>query len=209
MTREFLPSIGPNRGPRLPIVGLLAILVPLAASAAAIRFIQIRWVRPLNIQAAALRRNLESEQEAREALGKEIDRLNREVGALQAISRVEILWGGAASDTDRVAFPYARPSGATYWAHPITDETLWYYTDKDDTLSRIAAHPRVLGAAHLWPILARENGLRVSGADPLPGGRLVRIPARINEYQIRSAVTEAGAPDEQRDAIFAQAGLSP
>lgn len=209
MARDFLPPIGPNRGPRVPVVAVLALVVPVLLSAAAVKLVQVRWVRPLNSQTATLRKNATLEREEQEALQEEVDRLTRQVAALQAISRVEILWGGASADTKRVAFPYRRPNGATYWEHPTTNETLWYYTDEGDTLATIAAHPRVLGAAHLWPILARENGLRPAAGDKLPRGRLVRVPPRLNEYQIRGAVTEAGAPDDQRNEIFAQAGLKP
>lgn len=209
MAGDFLPNIGPDRGTRVPFVALLSLLVPVVLAAVTIKFVQSRWIHPLNAQVATLRNAAASEGEEQDKLAMEIDRLTRQVAALQRISRVEILWGGATADTSRVAFPYQRPQGATYWAHPTTDETLWYYTDEGDTLARVSAHPRVLGAAHLWPILAKENGLRGSGADALPAGRLVRVPARLNEYQIRGAVTEAGAPDKQRNEIFAQAGLKP
>ena len=209
MPRDFLPPIGPNRGARVPFAALLALAVPIVLSAAVVKLVQSRWVHPLNSQVASLRKSTESEKEKQAALQEEVERLTRQVAALQRISRVEILWGGAEADVKRVAFPYKRPTGASFWEHPITNETLWYYTDAGDTLAAIAAHPRVLGAAHLWPILARENGLQASGSAELPRGRLVRIPPRLNEYQIRGAVTEAGAPDEQRNEIFAQAGLRP
>lgn len=209
MARDFLPSIGPNRGARVPLIPLLVFLVPAVVSAGAVKFVQARWIHPLNAQAATLRKAVQAQEDSRTSLVEEVDRLRRQVAALQAISRVEILWGGATADTTRVAFPYTRPAGSTFWEHPTTNETLWYYTDEGDTLSRIAAHPRVLGAAHLWPVLATENGLRATGSDSLPGGRLVRVPARLTEYQIRRAITEAGAPDKQRNEIFAQAGLKP
>lgn len=209
MPGDFLPSIGPDRGTRIPFVALLALLVPVLLSAGVIKLVQTRWIHPLNAQVAALRKSADGEQEKLGKVETEVDRLRRQVAALQAISRVEILWGGAKADTSRVAFPYERAQSSSFWAHPTTDETLWYYTDAGDTLTRIAAHPRVLGAAHLWPILAKENGLRANGNDELPAGKLVRVPARLNEYQIRSAVTEAGAPDKQRNEIFAQAGLKP
>lgn len=209
MARDFLPPIGPNRGARVPVVALIAFVVPLVVSAGVLKLVQTRWVHPLNAQVANLRKSADSEKEKQEALQEEVDRLTRQVGALQRISRVEILWGGAEADTKRVSFPYKRSTNATFWEHPVTNETLWYYTDAGDTLAAIAAHPRVLGAAHLWPILARENGLSPSGSAQLPRGRLVRVPPRLNEFQIRGAVTEAGAPDEQRNEIFAQAGLRP
>ena len=206
---DFLPSIGPQRRGGLPIGALLGIVVPFVLAVVVVKFVQTRWVHPLNSQAKQLRDSSETFAGKQEELSKEVDRLNRQVAALQAISRVEILWGGATSDTSRVAFPYQRAQGSSFWAHPTTDETLWYYTDEGDTLTRVAAHPRVLGAAHLWPILAKENGMRANGTDSLPAGQLIRVPARINEYQIRGAVTEAGAPDKQRNDIFAQAGLKP
>jgi hypothetical protein len=209
MAGDFLPSIGPDRGGRFPIAGLLALFVPVALSVGVVKLVQARWIRPLSRDATQLLKNASAEAEKQAELAEEIDRLTRQVAALQAISRVEILWGGAAADTTRVAFPYQRSSGSSIWTHPTTNETLWYYTDEGDTLSRVAAHPRVLGAAHLWPILARENGLRITGADSLPRGQLVRVPARLNEYQIRGAVTQAGAPDKQRNEIFGQAGLKP
>ena len=209
MPGDFLPSIGPDRGTRVPLLGLLALFVPVLLSAGVIKLVQSRWVHPLNAQVVTLRKTTDVEQEKLGEVEDEVDRLRRQVAALQAISRVEILWGGATADTSRVAFPYQRAQGSSFWAHPTTDETLWYYTDEGDTLTRIAAHPRVLGAAHLWPILAKENGLRATGNDALPAGRLVRVPARLNEYQIRGAVTEAGAPDKQRNEIFAQAGMKP
>lgn len=206
---DFLPPIGPHRSRGVPFAALLAIAMPVLLAAVVVKFVQTRWIHPLNAQTKQLRDTTEADAAKQEELAKEIDRLTRQVAALQAISRVEILWGGANSDTSRVAFPYQRAQGSSFWSHPTTDETLWYYTDQGDTLTRVSAHPRVLGAAHLWPILAKENGLRATGSDELPAGQLIRVPPRLNEYQIRGAVTEAGAPDKQRNEIFSQAGLKP
>ena len=211
MSREFLPSIGANRGNRLPILPALVVVVPMLLSGVAVRLVQQRWVHPLNTQVASLRKTTGSSTEELEKVTKEVDRLTRQVAALQAIARVEIVWGGASDTTSaRVAFPYGRPSGATFWEHPANPQTLWYYTEEGDTIGRIAAHPRVLGSSYLWPILAQENGIRADTASSeVAKGQLIRVPPRVNEMQLRRAITEAGAPDKARNENFAQAGLRP
>ena len=209
MSQNFLPSIGPSRGNRVPIIPALVIVVPLLLSGMAVRLVQQRWVHPLNTQVASLRTRSSTSTEELDKMTREVDRLTRQVGALQAIARVEIVWGGA-SDTSRVAFPYQRPNGATFWEHPANPQTLWYYTDEGDTIGRIAGHPRVLGSSYLWPILAQENGIRADSASTaLEKGQLIRVPPRVNEMQLRRALTEAGAPDKARNELFAQAGLRP
>ncbi|HUQ42655.1 MAG TPA: hypothetical protein VM052_09150 [Candidatus Limnocylindrales bacterium] len=206
-----LPTLHRER-PHLPVVPLLMIAIPIAFMAVSLKVVHSRNLKPVGAEIRRLQKMAEVAQTENERLAKEADTLRRQVDALQAISRVEILWGGAKADATRIAFPYARNPNATgVYMHPRESAgTVWYYTDEGDTLSRIAAHPRVLGASVLWPILAAENNMqKVSGTDPLPAGRLIRVPVRVSEAQIRRATVEAGASDKIRNEVFAQAGLKP
>lgn len=192
-----------------PLLPLLVFVVPLAVAAGSLRYVQTRTLRPMRAEIASLRKTADAATADGDRLSKEVERLGKEMAAVQGVTKVDIVWGGAAEGDKRVAFPYLRAAGSGVWSHPREGQaTVWYYTDEGDTLARIAAHPRVLGATHLWPILARENGLKVDGNHPLPAGRLIRVPARLYESQLRGAITEAGAPNEARDAIFTQAGLN-
>lgn len=202
------PALHAERA-RFPLLPLLVFLVPVVVAAASLRYVQTRSLRPLRAELGALQKTVEAGTAENERLSKEVQRLGKEMAAVQGVTKVDIVWGGAAGGDKRVAFPYVRAAGSGVWNHPREGAaTVWYYSDEGDTLARIAAHPRVLGATHLWPILARENGLKVDGNHPLPAGRLIRVPSRIYESQLRGAITEAGAPNEARDEIFAQAGLN-
>ncbi len=192
-----------------PLLPLLVFVVPLAIAAGSLRYVQTRALRPIRAELEALQKTATAATADNERLSKEVERLGKEMAAVQGVTKVDIVWGGAAEGDKRVAFPYQRAAGSGVWAHPRDGSaTVWYYSDEGDTLARIAAHPRVLGATHLWPILARENGLKVDGNHPLPAGRLIRVPSKIYESQLRGAITEAGAPNEARDEIFTQAGLT-
>ena len=57
---DFLPSIGPNRSRGVPFAGLLAIVVPILLAVAVVKFVQTRWVHPLNAQAKTLRDSSEA-----------------------------------------------------------------------------------------------------------------------------------------------------
>ncbi len=205
-----LPTLRPER-PRIPFVPILLLIVPFLVTGAGMMFLRSRSLKPVGAEIARLRKVSDANAAESARLAKEVDRLRREVSALQAVSRVEIVWGGAQADDKRITFPYQKhPTSPGIYTHPRDGAaTVWYYTDDKDTLARIAAHPRVLGAAHLWPILASENGMQVSGRDELKAGRLIRVPARISEPQIRRAIVEAGASNETRNEIFAAAGIKP
>jgi hypothetical protein len=217
MARELM-SLGPDRGSGFPVLPLLVVLLPLIAGYGSYKFVQVRSLRPLVSEVAGMQKAATSSQADQDKMAKEVDRLRRQVGALQAIAKVEIVWGGASDSPKGSKLPEARDTkidfaytrAGSFWVHPRDGQaTVWYYTDEGDTLARIAAQPRVLGAYYLWPILATENGLKMSATDALPAGSLVRVPLKVNEAQIRRAITEAGAPDKARDDIFAQAGLKP
>jgi hypothetical protein len=204
-----LPPLKAERG-RLPLVPVLVFLIPTALTFASFKYLQIHSLRPIAAEFATLQKQAKSAKDDNERQAAELARLERQVAALQAIQRVEIVWGGALSDTGHVTFPYQHDLGGKVFVRPgDSTATVWYYCDEGDTLQRIAAHPQVLGAAYLWPILASSNGLSIDATDPLPAGKLIKVPNRIGEYEIRSAITKAGAPDKARDAIFAVAGLKP
>ena len=208
--------LGPDRGGRFPILALMVVAVPIACSFATWKFVETKALRPLNATIATMKKTAADSQSEQDKMEKEVERMKRQVGALQVIAKVDILWGGAvdkakdkvaAKDT-KVDFGYTR--NGNQWINPHESSgTVWYYTDKGDTLGRIAEQPRALGAYWLWPILVSENNLKVNGTDELPAGSMVRIPNRINEGQIRRAITEAGTPDKAKDEILAQAGLKP
>lgn len=208
--------LGPDRGGRFPTLGLLVVLLPLAAAFGTWKYVEIKALRPLNLQVATLRKSFDASQSDQDKMAKEVERMKRQVGALQTIAKVEILWGGAtdkgkapetAKET-KVEFAFTRNGSNWVSPHEING-TVWYYADQGDTLARIAAQPRVFGTWWLWPILAQENNLKVTGIEPLAAGTLIRIPNRIAEQQIRRAITEAGTPDKAKDEILAQAGLKP
>lgn len=204
-----LPTLRPER-PKLPVVPLLLLALPFLVTGAGLKILHTRNLKPVGAEIARLKKIADANAAENDRLAKEVDRLRREVSALQAVSRVEIVWGGAQADDKRIAFPYQKSATASgMWTHPRDGAaTVWYYTDAGDTLARIAAHPRVLGASQLWPILAAENGMHgAGGTDELQAGRLIRVPARITEPQIRRAIVEAGASDKARNEIFAAAGI--
>lgn len=208
--------LGPDRGSKIPVLPLLVVLLPIAAGVGTWRYIQVKSIRPLQASVRQIHKSLDKSETEQDGFSRDVTRMKREIDALQAIARVEILWGGEANPKDAkieakdTKIDFAFTHTGNLWVPPKdTGVTTWYYTDEHQTLGRIAAEPRVLGAYWLWPILAAENGLKVNGTEPLPAGQMIRIPARITEYQIRRAITEAGTPDKARDAIFAQAGLKP
>lgn len=211
--------LGPDRGSRLPILPLLVILLPLASAYGTLKYVQTRTLRPLNERLAAMKKAADVSQTDQDKIERDVEKMKREVAALQAIAKVEILWGGELAEGEKkgkpvdakdtkIDFAFTHQGGV--WVNPrATNGTIWYYTDEGETIARISAQSRVLGAYWLWPILAEENNLKVTGTEPLAAGQMLRIPAKIVEYQIRHAITEAGAPDKARDEIFAQAGLKP
>lgn len=211
--------LGPDRGSKIPILPLLVILLPLCSAYGTWKYVQVKSLRPVNERIAAMKKAAESSQADQDKIARDVERMKREVAALQAIAKVEIFWGGELAGGDKKAkpveakdtkidFSFTHQGGV--WVNPReTSGTIWYYTDEGETLARISAQSRVLGAWWLWPILAEENNLKISGTEPLAAGQMLKIPARISEYQIRHAITEAGAPDKARDEIFAQAGLKP
>lgn len=203
----MLPTLNAQRT-RFPWIPLLVVILPLATAGGTLKFLQVRSLRPIKAELTKVRNSALAAESETVRLSAEVTRLSRELKALEGISKVDIVWGGAGESTSRIAFPYQK--NGSVWVHPRTGSaTVWYYTDEGDTLKKIAAHPRVLGAAHLWPLLAKENGLQADDGTPLPAGRLLRVPDRVYEYQLRHALTVAGTPDKQRNEILAQAGLKP
>jgi hypothetical protein len=212
-----LGRLGPDTGRRFPWAGLLAVVLPLAAGYGSYKYVAIRLVAPLKAEVAANKKAAEAARTDIDKVTREAERMKREVRALQSIAKVEILWGGASGDKTKltpdareakIAIPFTR--NGSFWVSALPgNSAIWYYADEGDTLARIAAQPKVMGAAWLWPILATENNLKMSGTEPLAAGTLVKVPNRINEAQIRRAITEAGTPDKAKDEILAQAGLKP
>ncbi len=207
--RDFRPPLGSDRRSRLPILPILVVALPLLSMLVTLRLVQVRSLRPMREELTTIEERFAVAQEERRVLGETVERLQKSVAAMQTISKVQLVWGDSTEHT-RVAFAYKREPGSSWWEHPREEPyTLYYYASRGDTLARIASHPRILGASYLWPILASENGLRANGSDPLPAGRLIKVPARLHESQIRRAIVEAGAPDKARDEIFGQAGITP
>ena len=212
--------LGPDRGSKFPVIPLLVILLPAAAAYGAWKYTQVKSIRPLGERIAAMKKAADSSQADQDKMSREVEKMKREIAALQTIAKVDILWGGDAAekiekgkkpvDAKDLKIDFAYTRQGSVWTNPKAQNgTIWYYTEEGETLGRIAAEQRVLGAYWLWPVLAEENGLKINGTDSLPAGQMLRVPARIAEYQIRHAITEAGAPDKARDEIFAQAGLKP
>ena len=207
--------LGPDNGSRFPLVPILVVLLPLAAGYGSYKYVAAKVVKPLALEVAANKKAADAVKSDLDKLTRDAERMKREVRALQVIAKVEILWGGASGDKiklsadaheAKIAIPFTR--NGSFWSSALPGSSaIWYYADEGDTLARVAAQPKVMGAAWLWPILATENNLKMSGTEPLPAGTLVKVPNRINEAQIRRAITEAGTPDKAKDEILAEAGL--
>ena len=197
----------------LPVMAILVVALPALMTFAGFKYLQVHSMRPIGKDLKVLEENAKNDRADNAKQAEQLAQLERQVAALQAIAKVDIVWGDASvAQSKEVSFPYQHDMGSKVWIRPAIDSssTVWYIADDGDTLARVAANPKVLGAAYLWPILANENGLDATdGTFKLKADQLIKVPNRIYEYQIRNAITKAGAPDKARDAIYKVAGLTP
>src|SRR5437870_2604398 len=101
-----LPTLRHER-PRFPLIPVLVFLVPAAMTLGAVRYLQSRTLHELRDRVATLKKEAKEAKDDNDRQAKVLGRLERQVGALQAISKVEIVWGGSATaDPGKVTFPY-------------------------------------------------------------------------------------------------------
>lgn len=204
------PLKAESRG--FPVMAILVFAVPVLMTFGGFKYLQVHSMRPIGKDLKVLEENAKNDRADNATQAKQLAQLQRQVAALQAIAKVEIVWGDTSIPQNKdISFPYQHDIGSRTWVRPgDSSSTVTYIADDGDTLARVAANPKVLGAAYLWPILASENGLDATdGTWKLKADQLVKVPNRIYEYQIRNAITKAGAPDKARDAIYKVAGLTP
>src|SRR2546423_4175366 len=110
-----LPSLRHER-PRFPLIPVLIFVVPALMTLGAMKYLQSRTIHELRDKVVKLGKEAKEAKDDNDRQAKTLARLERQVGALQAISKVEIVWGGSATaDPGKVTFPYQHSAGSGVW----------------------------------------------------------------------------------------------
>jgi hypothetical protein len=170
--------------------------------------VRYRWVGGLRIEVDKTASVVQEQDERISLLLSQLGETTRKVQALEEISGVEMVIGkpGEALGRTDVKLPYVQESGLLI--HKRSSRKLYYLVGTEQTLGDIAAHPRILGAWYLWPLLSEGNGLSArSGSHRVRPGEVLAVPTKVTRWTMRQATTTAGAPDAVREEIFRQGKL--